>query len=124
MDEKSLVELIEETLDRKEIELPIFNPVALKIQQLIARVDYELNEIAKIIHRDQGLASDVLKIANSVSYAGVKPVKTIHEATVRLGATTIFNLVTAVTQKQLYRARRKEYEHWTTPLWSHALGVA
>lgn len=124
MVEKSLIELIEETLDREEIELPIFNQVALKLQQQLTRGDYSLAEIAKIIHKDQGLASDVLKMANSVFYAGVKPVKTIQEATVRLGGKTIFNLVTAVTQKQLYRAHKMKYDYWATPLWSHSLGVA
>lgn len=124
MVEKSLIELIEETLDREEIELPIFNQVALKLQQQLTRGDYSLADIAKIIHKDQGLASDVLKMSNSVFYAGVKPVKTIQEATVRLGGKTIFNLVTAVTQKQLYRAHKKKYDYWATPLWSHALGVA
>ncbi|MBE9575072.1 MAG: HDOD domain-containing protein [Proteobacteria bacterium] len=124
MAEKSLIELIEETLDREEIELPIFNQVALKLQQQVTRGDYSLAEISKIIHKDQGLASDVLKMANSVFYAGVKPVKTIQEATVRLGGKTIFNLVTAVTQKQLYRVHKKKYDYWAKPLWSHALGVA
>jgi len=124
MVEKSVIELIEETLDREGIELPIFNQVALKLQQQLTRGDYGLAGIAKMIHRDQGLASDVLRMANSVFYAGVKPVKTIQEATVRLGAKTIFNLVTAVTQKQLYRTHKKKYDYWATPLWSHALGVA
>ena len=124
MDEKSLIDLIEEKLEREDIDLPIFNQVALKLQQQLTRGDYSLADIAKIIHRDQGLASDVLKIANSVFYAGVKPVKTIQDATVRLGAKTIYNLVTAVTQKQLYRTRKKKYDHWATPLWSHSLGVA
>ena len=124
MAEKSLIELIEETLYRGSIELPIFNQVALKLQQQLTKGDYSLADIAKIIHRDQGLASDVLKIANSVFYSGVKPVKTIQEATVRLGAKTIFNLVTAVTQKQLYRAHKRKFDYWATPLWSHALGVA
>jgi HD-like signal output (HDOD) protein len=124
MIEKSLIELIEEKLDREEIELPIFDQVALKLQQELTKGDYSLADIAKMIHKDQGLASDVLKIANSVFYAGVKPVKTIQDATVRLGTKTIFNLVTAVTQKQLYQARKKKYDYWATPLWSHALGVA
>ena len=123
MVEKSLIDLIEETLDREVIELPIFNQVALKLQQLLTRGDYSLADIAKIIYRDQGLASDVLKIANSVFYAGVKPVKTIQEATVRLGGETIFNLVTAVTQKQLYRAHKKKYDYWATTLWGQNVGL-
>jgi HD-like signal output (HDOD) protein len=41
-----------------------------------------------------------------------------------LGAKTIFNLVTAVTQKELYRSKKKRFERWMKPLWSHSLGVA
>jgi HD-like signal output (HDOD) protein len=124
MDEKSLIDLVEDKLERKDFDLPIYNQVALKLQQEITKGDYSLADIAKIIYRDQGLASDVLKIANSVFYAGVKPAKTIQDATVRLGTKAIYNLVTAVTQKQLYRTNNKKYGRWATPLWSHSLGVA
>jgi HD-like signal output (HDOD) protein len=124
MDEKSLIDLVEDRLDRKDLDLPIFNQVALKLQQQITKGDYSLADIAKIIYRDQGLASDVLKIANSVFYSGIRPAKTIQDATVRLGTKAIYNLVTAVTQKQLYRTRNKKYGRWATPLWSHSLGVA
>ncbi len=124
MDEKSLIDLVEDRLDRKDFDPPIFNQVALKLQQLITKGDYSLADIAKIIYRDQGLASDVLKIANSVFYSGIRPAKTIQDATVRLGTKAIYNLVTALTQKQLYRTRNKKYGRWATPLWSHSLGVA
>jgi len=96
----------------------------LKLQQQITKGDYSLADIAKIIYRDQGLASDVLKIANSVFYSGIRPAKTIQDATVRLGTKAIYNLVTALTQKQLYRTRNKKYGRWATPLWSHSLGAA
>jgi HD-like signal output (HDOD) protein len=122
--EKHYVELIEKAVHREDISLPIFNQVAIRLQQLLTRGDYSLADISKIIHRDQGLASDVLKMANAAFYAGLKPAKTIQDATVRLGARTIYNLVTAVTQKQLYRARKREFDQWMKPLWSHSLGVA
>lgn len=124
MPEKYFVDLIEKAVHRKDISLPIFNQVAIRLQQLLTRGDYSLADISKIIHRDQGLASDVLKMANAAFYAGLKPAKTIQDATVRLGARTIYNLVTAVTQKQLYSSGKSEFDQWMKPLWSHSLGVA
>lgn len=124
MHEKSLVEIVEEALDQEDIELPVFDQVALKLQQLLAKDDYSLAEVAKIIQKDQALASQVLKVANSAFYAGLRPVKTIREAAVRLGSKSIVNLVVMVTQKPLYESRHSEYAPWMKLLWSHALGTA
>lgn len=124
MQEKSIVELIEESLDQGEIELPVFHRVALKLQNLLVEDDYGAKDIADVIQRDQTLASRVLKVSNSSFYAGLKPVKTIRDATVRLGIKAIINLVMVVTQKQSYTSQKKEFSRWMGPLWSHALGVA
>jgi HD-like signal output (HDOD) protein len=121
---ETLFGLIDERLDQEDVSIPIFNKVAIEMQQLITKGDYSLEDISRIIRKDPGLAADVLKIANSSFYSGLNPARTINEAAVRLGARTIFNLVTAVTQKQLYRSRKKAFDRWMNPLWSHALGVA
>ena len=120
----TLANLVEDTLEAEDVSIPIFNKVALELQQLIRKGDFSLEDISKIIQKDPGLVSDVLKIANSSFYAGMNPAKTVNEATVRLGARTIFNLVTAVTQKQLYRSRKKNLNRWMKPMWTHSLGVA
>lgn len=124
MQERSIVELIEESIDEGDIELPVFNRVALTLQKLLSQDNYGAKDIVNVIQKDQTLASRVLKVANSSFYAGLKPVKTIQSATVRLGIKSIINLVMVVTQKQSYRAQSKEFERWMSPLWSHALGVA
>ena len=124
MDQESIRSRIEKGLDRDDVTLPIFNQVALEMQQLIASGNYSLNDIGKVIMRDPGLVSDVLKMANSSFYGALTPAKTIQEASVRLGAKSLYNLVTALTQKQLYRSKKKAFQIWMKPLWSHALGVA
>jgi putative nucleotidyltransferase with HDIG domain len=123
MQEKSMADLIEERIDRGGIELPVFHRIALKIQSLLSKDDYNTKDIAKLIHQDQSLATHVLESANSSFYAGLSPAKTIHDAVVRLGAKSILNVVMIVTQKQTYDSRNKRYQRWTNPLWSHALGV-
>lgn len=124
MEEKSIAEVIEERIAQGGIELPVFHPVAMKIQSLMSRDDYNTNDIAKLIHQDQSLATQVLKSANSSFYTGLSPARTIHDAVVRLGAKSMLNMVMVVTQKQLYETKSKKYQRWINPLWNHALGVA
>jgi HD-like signal output (HDOD) protein len=124
MDEEKVRLLIEKGLDRDDVTLPIFNQVALEMQRLITSGNYSLNDIGRVVMRDPGLVSDVLKMANSSFYGGQSPAKTVQEASVRLGAKSLYNLVTALTQKQLYRSKKKAFQQWMKPLWSHALGVA
>jgi HD-like signal output (HDOD) protein len=124
MDQEAIRSRIEKGLERDDVTLPIFNQVALEMQRLITAGNYSLNDIGKVIMRDAGLVSDVLKMANSSFYGGLSPAKTVQEASVRLGAKSLYNLVTALTQKQLYRSKKKAFQTWMKPLWSHALGVA
>jgi len=124
MDQEAIRSQIEKGLDRDDVTLPIFNQVALEMQRLITSGNYSLSDIGKVIMRDPGLVSDVLKMANSSFYGGLTPAKTVQEASVRLGAKSLYNLVTALTQKQLYRSKKKAFQSWMKPLWSHALGVA
>ncbi len=124
MPDKSIVEYIKERLDHGGIELPVFDRVALKLQQLLASDDYGARDIAKIIEKDQSLASQTLKMANSSFYYGLHPVSTIWDATVRLGIKSIINLVMVVTQKRSYSSLKKSYKRWMNPLWIHSLSVA
>ena len=124
MQEKSIVELIEERLDHGSIELPVFHPVAMEIQHLLSKGDYNYSDITKIIRKDQALVSRVLKVANSAFYTGLKAVTTIQDALVRLGSKSISNLVIMATQRQMYRSKNKEITRRMNPLWSHALGAA
>jgi HD-like signal output (HDOD) protein len=120
---KPLVQLIEERLYKGGIDLPVFHSVVLELQQLLTTKDYLASEVVSIIQKDQALAADVLKLANSSFYTGLKTIKTIQDAFVRLGAQSVFNLVTVTTQKQAYRSRRKELAGFMKPLWRHALAT-
>ena len=77
MPEKSLATLIEESIENQDLHLPVFNPVATKVQELISSDDYNGDDLAAILEKDQALAAHILKISNSAFYAGLSPVKTV-----------------------------------------------
>jgi HD-like signal output (HDOD) protein len=124
MSETSLVEFIEQTLEQGDIQLPVFPSMVMRLRRTMAEPDYSIGDIAKVIDKDQVLTSNVLKMANSSFYAGLNPVTTIKEASLRLGAKAILNMVTVVTQEQLYQSKKKELAELMKPIWTHALGVA
>ena len=124
MTDKSLVALLTDALDRGETDLPVFDAITLKLRKILAKADYSMTDVARTIYTDQGLTSRVLRLANSSFYAGLTPVKTINDASVRLGSDAIVNLVTTITQQQLYQSPLKVFRPIMKQLWNHALGTA
>ena len=124
MIDKPLTTLLEEGLRNPDLELPVFNRVAMDLRAMIGRDTYTGQDLAVLIQQDQALTAHILQVSNSAFYAGLHPVKTVLEATFRLGATTLINMVQLITQKGMYKSRIKQFNQWMSDLWIHALGVA
>jgi HD-like signal output (HDOD) protein len=62
------------------IELPVFNPVALELLQLLADPETEISNVIETINKDQALSIQILKMANSSAYAGRYKSETIKDA--------------------------------------------
>lgn len=121
---KSLVEFIDEYLSANTLELPVFHSVALKLQQLMAKGDYSIDEVMELIVADQALASTILRAANSPFYSGLSRIATIRDAIVRLGAQEVASLTMISSQLDFYRADNEKLNRYMNILWNHALGCA
>lgn len=121
---KSLVEFIDEYLSANTLELPVFHSVALKLQQLLAKGDYSIDEVMELIVADQALASTILRAANSPFYSGLSRIATIRDAIVRLGAQEVASLTMISSQLDFYRADNEKLNRYMNILWNHALGCA
>ena len=119
-DNKSIVELIKEHLVSGTTGIPVFHAVALRLQQLLARPDFGVEEMNRLISADTGLASQVLRVANSSYYSGLSKVGTIHEAIVRLGSREVASIAMLATQKDQYRSADAKYNTVMQVLWKHA----
>ncbi len=122
--EKSLVDIIRERVSSQALQLPVFPHVALKLMNVLAKVDYSIAQVAQMIIEDQALSSHVLRMANSTFFGGLSKVTTIRDAIVRLGARQVTNVVTVVTQSQQYRTKDKSMAAYMQTLWKHSLGCA
>lgn len=122
--EKPLIELINEHLQGDLQGLPVFNSVAVKLQQMLARRDFKMETVIEMISEDQSLASQVLKVANSSYYAGLSTIATIKDAIVRLGAQEVANMVMMASQYEMYRSENEYLNSTMQKLWIHSLACA
>lgn len=122
--EKPLIELIKEHLQGDLQGLPVFNSVAVKLQQMLARREFKIDDVIEMISEDQSLASQVLKVANSSYYAGLSSIATIKDAIIRLGAQEVANMVMMASQFELYHSDNEYLNASMQKLWIHSLACA
>jgi HD-like signal output (HDOD) protein len=104
--------------------LPVFDPITMKLQAAIANGAEDMAEIERLILRDQALAAEVLRAANSPFYCGLSPVKTIRNAIVRMGTQQMRRIVILVSERNKYKARNPDLQKMLFALWRHASTTA
>lgn len=119
----SITSLIAAKLASDDFKLPVFNQVALELQQAL-REDVDLKSIEKIILKDAALASEVLRVANSSFFAGLAKLQSIQQALVRLGMNRVMSVVMIATQKQAFKAKDPFITQVMKKLWEQAIASA
>ncbi|MGE4559400.1 MAG: HDOD domain-containing protein [Desulfobulbus sp.] len=120
----SLVDIVNRFIESDAVVLPVFNSAAARIQQEIAKNDPNIQVVEKVITADQALATQVLKIANSAFYQGLKEVGTVRAAIMRLGIQEIEKVVLLATTREHFKSRDKTINLMMKKLWQHAVGCA
>lgn len=88
-------------------ELPTLAPVAVEVIRLADDDDASVNDIARVISNDPGLAVRLLRLANSAAYSRGKEVTSLNTAAGLLGIHTLkmvtlgFTLVADMTSEEL-----------------------
>ena len=120
----SLMSLIEARIASGDVELPPASEVSTRLQALTASPDFDMNEVVQLICSDQVLTAEVLRVANGAFYGGLSEVRTVADATVRLGATEITRLAVMCSEKANYKARHPALAALIPDLWNHSVGTA
>lgn len=118
--DQSLASMIYERVENGGQDLPIFNRVALKLQQVLKDENTTVNQIERLILQDQVLAGHVLRSANSAFFAGLNSIGTIREAVVRLGMKQVASLVMLEAQKHACSSNNPVIKKYMPILWGHA----
>ncbi|MFK8077101.1 MAG: HDOD domain-containing protein [Granulosicoccus sp.] len=124
IDQQELELLISKRLEAGEVELPVFDDIALRINREVRENKLDADLICQIIEEDLALVAELLKMANSAFFAGMSPVGSLKEAAVRLGVRQIASIVFSVSQKRLYSASSGLFKSRLTRLWEHTSAVS
>ncbi len=119
----SLLDMVEEYAASETLNLPVFPKVAQELYEKMADENSSINDIAAIITKDQTLAGQMLKLANSAFFAGLNRVRTIRESIMRLGVNQVYNCLVAGSQKEYYLSHDPFISRYLLVLWKHALAT-
>ena len=123
--QRPFVEVIKEQLESESLNLPMFHPIAVKLQGILAAKDFTIEQVVALIIKDQALTSQILRLANSAFFSGLAKVTTITEAVVRLGAREIASVAMLASQQNNYNSFSiPELKAHSQLLWKHAIGCA
>ncbi|MFH1699955.1 MAG: HDOD domain-containing protein [Candidatus Zixiibacteriota bacterium] len=89
---------------------------------LVGSNDYSIDDLIKVIMKDPGLASRILKMANSSFYGYRSEISTLHQAVMVLGATQLKCLVLSTS---IFRLQKLEfdYDFDIKGMFAHIIGV-
>jgi HD-like signal output (HDOD) protein len=101
--------------------IPSLSPVALQLINAASDERTSARDLASIIQRDPGLATRLLKIVNSVSFATRTPVSSVSQAVVNLGFKRVRMMAFSLSLRDTFpfgKVGNMDYDYfWRTSLY-------
>jgi putative nucleotidyltransferase with HDIG domain len=115
--------------EKKEIaramdELKPIPQVALKILRLVHKDDYDIEEIAEEVRRDQVISAKTLQLCNSAMFSIRRKIETLDHALLLIGRDQLVKLVISAAVKKFFDPTTSGYSLCKGGLYHHALGTA
>ena len=120
---EQLIEELNQKLTEGDIELPLLPEIAQKVILMASNENINATQLSDIIHRDQALAGNILRITNSASYAGNVKIVSLQQAIARLGINLLREIALAASvQDSVFNVpgQEKIVQH----LWQHSLATS
>jgi putative nucleotidyltransferase with HDIG domain len=107
-------------LERGEIKLPLLPKVAGQVIAMTTDPRAEIAQMAALIHRDQALAANVLRIANSAAYMPRSAIVSLQQAVAWLGLNVLAEIALAASLRSgVFNVPGHEAE--LKELWRHSV---
>lgn len=104
----------------KAAELPVLPVTAQKVLGLMSDPDVSIEKLKRLVEIDPGLATKILKIANSAFYGGNRSIQNLNQAILRLGLNSVRSIVVATSMKNTC----KTFGLTEKLLWEQLIGSA
>ena len=111
---------LKERLWSNNLHLPVLPQIATEVMSLTNDMDTELSDLSKLIHRDQALATQVVRIANSAAYSRGETISSLDQAIGHVGLRLLNELTIAISvHGEVFRVPGYQLE--VKYLWRQAL---
>lgn len=105
---------------RRDLDLPALSTTAVDLMEMTASPDAEVEEVAELIQKDQGLSSHLLRVANAAAFAPEVRITSIPQAVARLGMGTMTDLaVTLIARDELFGPLMRK-SRLVREMWQHS----
>lgn len=104
--------------------MPSFPQAALKLLEMVGDEDVSVQDMARVIESDPGIAAKVLEMVNSAGFGLARKITTLTEAVVFLGIDAIRKLCIGMTVYQGMFAASSSRKFDRVHFWRHSLSVA
>ena len=120
----SLLAQVQELIDSGNLELPVFDKAAARLQALCSSDDVDAEEVEQLILTDQVFVAEILRAANSPFFGGLSPIHTIRNGIVRLGLWQVAHLALMASHCTKFDAKDRTLRQMMHELWGHASATA
>lgn len=102
--------------------LPVCPQVFSKLTELLGSADSSCDDLAKVVALDPILASEVLRIVNSIRFATSSNVSSIEHAVLRMGFQEVNAIALSLQARGIFKGNR--WSEFNAALWQHAVRTA
>ena len=95
-----------------------------KLRALLNKVDVELTEIEEILRHDPGLATNVLRLANSAFFGLSQKVGSLKQAVMLLGVKRFAQIAVSASMSKTMENAVEGYDLSPGELWHHSIAVS
>ncbi len=110
---------LEARMEAGDLDLPLLPASVARVLDLCYSPDSSASSLSEAIHRDQGLASHVLRVANSPAYFPDARIVSLQQAISRLGQRTIGEIAVAVSVRGVV-LQSSRFQAEMRALWRHS----
>ena len=115
---------IGERLRLRSNHLKMLPGIAMQALDIAKDPECVIGDFVGVIERDMTLASDILRIANSIMFSGGRPVMNLHRAVVRVGMRQCKSLIIASSFSSMMKSISLDAEWVREILWRHGFTTA
>ena len=115
---------IPEPILAKVSSFPSMPQAALKLRELLAEENVSVDKIEKILRHDPGLATNVLRLANSAFFGVPRKVETLKHAVMLLGVKRFAQIAVSAGLNKILDKAVEGYNLSPGELWLHSIAVS